>query len=395
MDSNGKIVIEGFDWGPAVTKVIINVGSDSEKSGEPDMTLFEVTEIKMNDKKSFSDKRIVTDAYYSDDFGNRSGNKCDFITLELKISPEEGSPMYYDFSTAFNKWFDYKLTVKTGDDTETILNNEDFCFPEINGVDLSGKFTGSEGHTLTYASYRPANASEENLRPLVIWLHGMGEGGTDPLITLYGNKVVALFGEEFQKIMDGAYVLTPQTPTFWLQYKEEEKTSWAKNKGQDSIYLKDLKELIDKFVDENFVDKNRIIVGGCSNGGFMTMNLILKYPDYFAAAYPICEAFYPRRLKKEILLPLKDMSIWFVYAKNDFTVLPLKYEKPLLKRFDKIGAGNIIVSEFEDVHDTSGSFQKDGRPYQYFGHFSWIYFFNNECVENGVSVWEWMSKQTK
>jgi predicted peptidase len=222
----------------------------------------------------------------------------------------------------------------------------------------------------------------------------MGEGGTDPRITLYGNKVTPLFGEEFQNIMDGAYILTPQTPTFWLQYKEDT-ASWQKNRGQDSIYLKDLKELIEKYADENFVDKNRIIVGGCSNGGFMTMDLILNYPDYFAAAYPICEAFYPRRLKKERLLPLKDMPIWFVYAKNDFTVLPIKYEKPLLKRFDKIGAGSIVVSEFADVHDTSGSFNKNGRPYQYFGHFSWIYFFNNECVENGVSIWEWMSKQTK
>ena len=85
------------------------------------------------------------------------------------------------------------------------------------------------------------------------------------------------------------------------------------------------------------------------------------------------------------------MPIWFVYAKNDFTVLPLKYEKPLLKRFDRIGAGNITVSEFADVHDTSGSFNKNGRPYQYFGHFSWIYFLNNECIDGDLSIWEWMS----
>ncbi|MBP5530251.1 MAG: prolyl oligopeptidase family serine peptidase [Lachnospiraceae bacterium] len=394
MDSNGKIVIEGFDWGPAVTKVILNASPNSENRDEPDKTLFEVTEIKMNDKKSFSGKRIVTDAYYSDESGNRDGNKCDFITLELKVSPDEGSPMYNDMQTSYNKWFDYTLEVKSSDGRESKLNNENFFFPETKGVDLSGKFTGSEGHTLTYAFYRPANASKENLRPLVIWMHGMGEGGTDPLVTLYGNKVVALFGEEFQNTMDGAYVLTPQTPTFWLQYKEDT-ASWQKNKGQDSIYLKDVKELIDKFADDNFVDKNRIIVGGCSNGGFMTMDLIINYPGYFAAAYPICEAFYPKRLKKEQLLPLKDMPIWFVYAKNDFTVLPVKYEKPLLKMFGKIGAGNIIVSEFEDVHDTSGNFKKDGKPFQYFGHFSWIYFFNNDCVENGVSIWEWMSKQTK
>lgn len=395
MASDGKIIVKGFDWGPAATKVVIKVGTDFDKTRNLDTSLFRVTQERKNEKGTLNLDRTVTDAYYSDEYGNRVENIGDCVSIELKFSPEEGSPMFYDFATGFNKWFDYKLTVKTEDAKETVLNNEDFYFPEVKNVDLSGQFTGSEGHSLTYASFKPKNASAENLRPLIIWLHGMGEGGTDPLITLYGNKVTPLFGEEFQRIMDGAYVLTPQTPTFWLQYKEGEQASWAKNKGQDSIYLKDLKELIDKFADENHVDKNRIIVGGCSNGGFMTMDLILNYPDYFAAAYPVCEAFYPRKLKKERLLPLKDMPIWFVYAKNDFTVLPIKYEKPLLRMFKKIGAKNIIVSEFADVHDTSGKYEKDGKPYQYFGHFSWIYFFNNECIENGVSIWKWMSEVSK
>lgn len=395
MASDGKIIVKGFDWGPAATKVVIKVGTDFDKTRNLDTSLFRVTEERKNEKGTLNLDRTITDAYYSDEYGNRVENIGDCVSIELKFSPEEGSPMFYDFVTGFNKWFDYKLTVKNEGAKETVLNNEDFYFPEVKNVDLSGHFTGSEGHSLTYASFKPKNASAENLRPLIIWLHGMGEGGTDPLITLYGNKVTPLFGEEFQRIMDGAYVLTPQTPTFWLQYKEGEQASWAKNKGQDSIYLKDLKELIDKFADENFVDKNRIIVGGCSNGGFMTMDLILNYPDYFAAAYPVCEAFYPRKLKKERLLPLKDMPIWFVYAKNDFTVLPIKYEKPLLRMFKKIGAKNIIVSEFADVHDTSGKYEKDGKPYQYFGHFSWIYFFNNECIENGVSIWKWMSEVSK
>lgn len=40
-------------------------------------------------------------------------------------------------------------------------------------------------------------------------------------MTVYGNKVVALFGEEFQNEMDGAYVLVPVCPWFWSQYMEE------------------------------------------------------------------------------------------------------------------------------------------------------------------------------
>ena len=395
METDGKIIVEGFDWGPAVTKVVIKLGLSFDKTRNFDTTLFEVKEYKKNEKDSLITKRTITDVYYSDEDGNRIDKKGDYLSIEMKVSPDEGSPMYYDMPSSFNKWFDYEAGVRTIYGQDTRLYNEKFVFPEIKDVDLSGKFTGSEGHTLTYASYKPSNASEENKRPLVIWLHGMGEGGTDPVIALYGNKVVSLFGEEFQKTMDGAYVLTPQTPTFWLQYKEGDKKSWIGNRGQDSIYLKDLKELIDKFVLENHVDPKRIIVGGCSNGGFMTMDLVLNYPDYFAAAYPICEAFYPRGLKKDRLLPLKNLPMWFVYAKNDLTVRPAKYEIPLLKKLKKFGADNVIVTEFDDVHDTSGRFEKDGKPFQYFGHFSWIYFFNNECVDNGVSIWQWMAERTK
>ena len=80
-----------------------------------------------------------------------------------------------------------------------------------------------------------ANASEENKRPLVIWLHGAGEGGNDPLITIYGNKVTALVGDEFQKIMDGAYILVPQTSSVWKRnengdyFSNENTFSWFKN----------------------------------------------------------------------------------------------------------------------------------------------------------------------
>ena len=56
------------------------------------------------------------------------------------------------------------------------------------------------------------------------------------------------------------------------------------------------------------------------------------------------------------------------------------------------------MSVWADVHDTTGRFpNEDGIPYQYAGHWSWIYFDNNEnyCISctdismNG-SGWQWM-----
>ena len=39
------------------------------------------------------------------------------------------------------------------------------------------------------------------------------------------------------------------------------------------------------------MDPYRVYIGGCSNGGYMTMNMVLRNPGFFAAAYPTCEAY--------------------------------------------------------------------------------------------------------
>lgn len=51
-------------------------------------------------------------------------------------------------------------------------------------------------------------------------------------------------------------------------------------------------DTIKEYVKHNpSVDAERIYLAGDSNGGYMTVNMIITYPDYFAAAVPICEAY--------------------------------------------------------------------------------------------------------
>lgn len=393
--TSAKMEIRGFDFGPSVSKVTIEVPGEEQKSDlTPDM--FSVSEEKEDNAFSYNEDRTVKDVYYSDENGNRlsdpkaSGGKT-FITLELQETPDEGLLTYYDDPSAKDHWYkNYAITVKMPGDKEITIR-EGKEYPEVRDVDLTGIFTGKEGHTLLYASFEPKNASAEDLRPLVIWLHGGGSGGTDPLMALYGNKVVALFGEEFQNTMDGAYVLVPVCPWFWSQYMEE--GAWQNNGGEDSVYLHDLKELIDTFADSHHVDKNRILIGGCSNGGYMVMDMILNYPEYFAAAFPVCELFDPEGITEEKLQGIKDLPMWFIYSADDMTVSPMQFEEPLLARLSAIGATGLHVSAYPNVTDTSGKYTKDGKPYQYYGHFSWIYFFNNDCRDGELTIWQWMAEQ--
>ncbi len=414
-----KVVVIGQDYGPAVSKTIIKL---DEKVSVDSVTAdaFKVVETKESfnwaamtpgSKEDASKhieietERVVTAAYTSDENGEKA-DSSEYVTLELMYNPEVGAPFCYDLfkgNNAICDPYDLEVTLKDGQvlktadgsdvdvlDIEKKIDFDSAIYPDLANVDITGKFTGSDGKTLCYASYEPAVDGEKHA--LVIWLHGAGEGGADPRLNTLGNKVTPLFGEEFQSVMGGAYVLAPQCTTFWMQYKED--GSWMDNPGTDSVFLPTLKELIDDYVaNHDKIDADRIIIGGCSNGGYMTMDMILNYPDFFAAAYPVCEAYSNSGITDEQLSAIKDLPIWFVYAENDTTVNPKQFEEPTIKRLSEI-SDKVHTSVFKDVHDTSDTFKgQDGQPYQYMGHWSWIYFFNNECEDNGVNMWQWLSEQ--
>ncbi|WP_049945205.1 prolyl oligopeptidase family serine peptidase [Butyrivibrio sp. AC2005] len=413
-----RAVIEGQDWGPAVVKTIVkfdekinadSVSADSfsVKENKETFNWAALAEGSKEDPSKHIESeaaRKVINAYTSDENGEKSADS-EYVTLELKFGPEEGSPFCYDLFKGNNTIcspYDLSVTLAEGssltnEEGNTIESIEidktvdfaDAIYPQLEKSDITGEFKG-EKFTLNYASYEPEDDGQKH--PLVIWLHGAGEGGNDPRLNTLGNEVTALYSDEFQSVMGGAYVLAPQCPTFWMQY--DEAGNWMDNKGVDSIYLPDLKALIDSYVEAHSnIDADRIIIGGCSNGGYMTMDMIMNYPDYFAAAYPICEAYSDTGIKDEQLEAIKDLPLWFVYAENDTTVDPKMFEEPTLKRLDAIGA-NVHRSIFEDVHDTSDTFKgQDGNAYQYMGHWSWIYFFNGECEDNGLNMWQWMSEQ--
>ena len=210
---------------------------------------------------------------------------------------------------------------------------------------------------------------------------------------MLGNEVTALYSREFQDALGGAFVLTPQTPSYWLDYGEGD---FQDNPGTSSVYHNTLMELIEAYVSNHpDIDVNRIYVGGCSNGGFMTMDLIMNHPDYFAAAFPICQAYPDAGITDEQLEAIRELPIWFVYAANDNVVDPQQYSVPTVARLRALDA-NVHESVFEDVHDTSGRFfYSDGVPLQYSGHWSWIYFFNNQCEENGITLWNWLAQQSR
>lgn len=133
---------------------------------------------------------------------------------------------------------------------------------------------------------------------------------------------------------------------------------------------------------------------GRSNGGYMTMEMLLHYPHYFAAAFPICEAYHDEYITDDQIDMIKHIPMWFTYAKTDRVIDHTICTIPTIKRLVNAGVSNVHVSVFDDVYNTTGLYKnEDGPPYTYNGHCFWSYWDDNECNDGDLNAWEWLGQQ--
>ncbi|MBE6812671.1 MAG: hypothetical protein E7523_07290 [Ruminococcaceae bacterium] len=162
----------------------------------------------------------------------------------------------------------------------------------------------TEGYAIDYRYFSPVKENDENKYPLVIWLHGMTEGGSDGQ-QITKNDIAFWASEDFQSrfASGGAFILAARSPEEQLNY-------W----GDDTIYP--LRAAIDDFIAKNAdnIDLTRIYIGGFSMGGKMTLNMTYAYPELFAAAFPICPA---GTLNKDKAKLVADIPYWFVSGTGD------------------------------------------------------------------------------
>ncbi len=392
------IHVQGDDWGCSVDKVIINANQSLSDISSYNFSV-EETKLTMNyqtfQMEEGTSERSITDVYLSDAEGNKASGESNYVTVEMATSPMEGGPYVSNYENfGLNEWSDaYSLAINvTGGEKEfTVDGGYKNILTSVDEFEIAD-FEASNGIKYKYATYTPETASET----LVVWLHGMGEGGTDTKSVLLNAEVGALSEDEFQKTMGGTYILAPQCPTYWMDNKGDGSNYVDGGIQSDgtSAYTESLHELINSYKDE--IGAKKVIIAGCSNGGFMTMNLAMNYGAEYTAYVPICEAMDDKYITDKDIDNLKNLNMFFIYAKNDPLVTPDTFEVPTLARLEKAGATNLCIYAPEDVHDLSGRFtDENGEPYQYYGHGSWQYFFNGEavCDKDGVTCWDWMSQQ--
>ena len=390
-DVSYTLFVEAFPGGPASDKAVIKF-TEPISLDAIDINTFEFSYEAAGWYGPITSILGNKEIFLSDADGNEvTDTNSNFITVTFNNThngqgfANNSGVFEYDFLTGRNRWINFEtfklglgkgLTI--GEEEYTKLNDEKVTFgmeiPKLAQWDLTGSHNfidDTHGEiTLTYAAYEPVEIAAGEKNPLVIWLHGAGEGGTDVRIALLGNEVTALSEEAIQNYFKsgeevGTYILAVQTPTMWMD-------NGTGDYGNDSMYLDALWATIKAYVDGNDdIDTSRIYIGGCSNGGFMTMEMLLSdNEDYFAAGYPICHAYSYEELTDEQKQHLATKAIWFIHAHADTTVNP-SFTNNVYVDLINLGATNVFYSYFEDV-------TYDGVTYM--GHFSWIYAFRDLAI---------------
>lgn len=392
-----NLIVEGFDWGAAVNKVVLSkTNQQTTLDAEHYSVIVSRGSAEAAVNPSTGSREVI--ATYASDHNGTFNEEGEFITLVLAVAPSIriASPIVYTPGKG-NNWVDYKVSITNSNTLETWNTEKERFIPLVDEFDLSGSFSHGSV-TMSYASFAPRVQRDKH--PLIIWLHGGGEGGTDPTIPLLANRAANYASADIQDYFEGAHVLVPQSPTRWMD------SGNGSTRGQvDDIYYEALKELFDDYVSKHpDIDTDRIYVGGCSNGGYMSLKLILEYPKYFAAGYISALAYYGEFLSEKQAKSIRNVPIWFVHSKDDPVTQADKTVIPVHQKLMDAKAKNVHLSLYDNVTDISNLL--GGENFHYPGHWSWIYSHANKSQRDvdgavvkvkgvPVTLMQWMATMKK
>jgi len=177
------------------------------------------------------------------------------------------------------------------------------------------------------------DAASTNRWPLLLFLHGAGERGTNlSLVSVHGPPKLVKQGRDFPFL-----VLSPQCPAG---------ETW----NEDALLA-----LLDDVTARHRVDTNRVYLSGMSMGGYGSWNLAARQPERFAAVAPICgggpmvEVLLAEKRQKAAI---QSLGIWAFHGAKD-SVVPLEESQRMVDAFKRIGCNDTRLTVYPDAdHDS-------------------------------------------
>jgi len=205
-------------------------------------------------------------------------------------------------------------------------------------------YTDAAGGKLPYRILKPADYDANKKYPLVIFLHGAGERGTDNLVQL--KHGMADYANDENRKKFPAFVIAPQCPAErkWVE------VNWSdpnhEMPAEPSIPMKQTFDVIEGLRKEFSIDEKRLYMTGLSMGGFGTWDALQRKPDYFAAGIPICGGGDVKQAAK-----LKNVPIWCFHGDQD-TAVKVARSREMIAAIKEAG-GMPKYTEYPNVgHDS-------------------------------------------
>src|SRR5262249_48642685 len=145
---------------------------------------------------------------------------------------------------------------------------------------LTGRFTPLEwrsdsppdSRTYNYRLFIPKPDAQNHLQPILLWLHGQGESGTDNEKNLRWLQMCFRSKDDSPPL----FILVPQRPG---------ELPWIGSQGQQdmgTVCCDILQDVLTKFP----IDPDRIYLAGACAGGDICWEMARRHPDQFAALCP-------------------------------------------------------------------------------------------------------------
>ncbi len=155
-----------------------------------------------------------------------------------------------------------------------------------------------DGKEAKYVLFVPDEYTGDKPFPLILFLHGSGETGTD------GHKQTAVGLGPAVKKQEAA---GKHFPCFVI-FPQSQNRTWRAD-SKDAQRALDILAAVQK---EYKIDDKRLYLTGLSMGGFGTWSLAEKYPDRWAAIVPCCGGGDPAKAKE-----IKDIPCWVFQGEAD------------------------------------------------------------------------------
>ncbi len=211
------------------------------------------------------------------------------------------------------------------------------------------QYSKTDSVAVSYLLFLPPGYDAQGTKkwPLILFLHGAGERGTDVWkVATHGPPKNVRAHPDFPFI-----IVSPQCP-------------------DDQIWSKDtLLGLLDEVLKKYAIDRRRVYLTGLSMGGYGTWDLGLSYPERFAAIAPICGGgelitlLLSSRGKSDAL---KTLGIWAFHGTKDPVVPPLESER-MVEAARRMGVKEVKLTVYPEAqHDAWTETYANPELYKWF-----------------------------